>query len=193
LSKRRSGSAFTKAATSAILDGTLAAPEPTLRLGDIAITTSLPSEPNEGPGTLAAAFDALLAGADTGSYLAVLAYLPDDLEIVGPLSEAVAALAAERKMACVLEMGPRYLHSTGQLHKAGPPTGRFIVLTTRDDAVVSVPGKPYTLGGLIRAQAEGDFVTLAGRGLPVVRVDLPQPAHGPVRLVAETLRGSGIG
>ncbi|MDO8915959.1 MAG: glucose-6-phosphate isomerase [Coriobacteriia bacterium] len=182
-----------KAATAAILEGTLAAPAPTMRLGDIAITTSLPSSGTGGAGTLAAAFDALLSGADTGSYLAVLAYLPEDREIVGPLADAVAALAAERHMACTLEIGPRYLHSTGQLHKAGPPTGRFIVVTTRDDAVVSVPGMPYTLGGLIRAQAEGDFVTLAKRGLPVVRVDLPQPAHGPVRLLAETLRGAGIG
>lgn len=182
-----------KAATSAILAGTLAAPEPTLRLGDIAITTSLPSAGVEGAGTLASALDALLAGADTGSYLAVLAYLPADREIIDPLADAVAALAAELHMACTLEIGPRYLHSTGQLHKAGPPTGRFIVVTARDEAVLNVPGKPYTLNGLIRAQAEGDFVTLAKRGLPVVRVDLPQPAHGPVRLLAETLRGSGIG
>lgn len=182
-----------KSATAAILDGTLSVPEPTLHLGDIAITTSLPSASAEGAGTLAAAFDALLAGADTGSYLAVLAYLPEDREIVGPLSEAVAALAASRHMACTLEIGPRYLHSTGQLHKAGPPTGRFIVVTARDEAVVVVPGRRYTLNALIRAQAEGDFVTLATRGLPVVLVDLPQPAHGPVRLLAETLRGSGIG
>jgi glucose-6-phosphate isomerase len=182
-----------KAATSAILDGSLTAPEPTVRLGDIAITTSLPSASVVGAGTLAAAFDALLAGADTGSYLAVLAYLPEDREIAGPLSDAVAALAAERHMACTLEFGPRYLHSTGQLHKAGPPTGRFVVVTARDEVAVSVPGKPYTLGALIRAQAEGDYVTLAKHGLPVVRVDLPQPAHGPVRLLAETLRGAGIG
>jgi len=181
-----------KDATSAILAGTLAAPEPTLQLGDIRITTSLPAGPDAGPGTLAAAFEALLAGAGTGSYLAVLAYLPDDREVVGPLADAVAAVAAQRRMACMLEMGPRYLHSTGQLHKAGPPTGRFIVITARDEAVVTIPGKAYTLGGLIRAQAEGDFVTLAKRGLPVVRVDLPQPAHGPVRLVAETLRGLGV-
>jgi antitoxin (DNA-binding transcriptional repressor) of toxin-antitoxin stability system len=96
-------------------------------------------------------------------------------------------------MACMLEMGPRYLHSTGQLHKAGPPKGRFLIVTARDEAEVTVPGRGYTLSELIRAQASGDFVTLAGHGLPVVRVDLPEPAHGPVRMLAETLRGAAIG
>lgn len=182
-----------KEATSAILAGTLPVPEPTMRLGDIEITTSVATSVPTGSASLASALDALVEGAGPGDYLAVLAYLPEDREVVEPLAEAVASVAWGRRMACMLEMGPRYLHSTGQLHKAGPPKGRFLIVTARHEPTVSVPGASYTLGELIRAQAAGDFVTLARRGLPVVRVDLPQPAHGPVRLLAETLRGAAIG
>jgi glucose-6-phosphate isomerase len=182
-----------KEATSAILAGALEVPEPTMRLGDIEITTSVQMPTSTDAGSLASALDALMDGAGPGDYLAVLAYLPEDREVVEPLSEAVASIAWGRRMACMLEMGPRYLHSTGQLHKAGPPQGRFLIVTARDEAAVSVPGSPFTLSELIRAQAAGDFVTLARHGLPVVRVDLPEPAHGPVRLLAETLRGAAIG
>jgi glucose-6-phosphate isomerase len=182
-----------KSATSQIMAGTLAVPEPTLRLGDIEITTSFKMPSHADKASLASALDALLEGAGPGDYFAVLAYLPEDNEVVEPLSEAVASISWGRRMACMLEMGPRYLHSTGQLHKAGPPKGRFLIVTARDEAAVTVPGKGFTLSELIRAQAAGDFVTLAGRGLPVVRVDLPEPAHGPVRMLAETLRGAAIG
>jgi len=182
-----------KEATSAILAGTLAVPEPTSRLGDIEITTNVRMETPSDNASLASALDALLDEAGPGDYLAVLAFLPEDREIVEPLTDAVASIAWGRRMACMLEMGPRYLHSTGQLHKAGPPKGRFLIVTARDEAEMAVPGAPYTLNALIRAQAAGDYVTLVGRGLRVVRVDLPQPAHGPVRLLAETLRGSALG
>ncbi len=181
-----------KDATSAILAGTLAVPEPQLHLAGIAMTMDIPTGATSELDSLASAMHALLDGAGTGSYLAVLAYLPEDQELMVPLAEALSVVSEVRRLACCLELGPRYLHSTGQLHKAGPPTGRFLIITSRDEATVSVPGKGYTLNQLIRAQAEGDFVTLARHGLPVVRVDLPQPAHGPVRLIAETLRGTTV-
>jgi glucose-6-phosphate isomerase len=179
-----------KRATSDILAGTLSAPEPTMHLGDIELTASFAASTPSDTASLASMLDTLLDGAGPGSYLALLTYLPEEREIVEPLTDALAALARARKLACTLEMGPRYLHSTGQLHKAGPPTGRFIILTARDEPEVPVPGADLTLRRLVRAQAEGDYVTLAGLGRPVLRIDLPQPAHAPVRLVAETLRGA---
>jgi glucose-6-phosphate isomerase len=179
-----------KRATDDILAGTLSAPTPTMHLGEIELTASFPATTPSDTASLASMLDTLLDGAGPGAYLALLAYLPEDRELVEPLRQALAALALARSLACTLEIGPRYLHSTGQLHKAGPPTGRFIILTSRDEPEVEVPGSSLTLNRLIRAQAEGDFVTLAARGLPVLRIDLPEPAHGPVRLVAETLRGA---
>lgn len=180
-----------KRATSQILDGSLKAPQPQMQIGETHITSDLPAAPASELANLAAALEALLDGAGPGSYLAVLAYIPEDEELVMPLTEALAALARARQLACCLEIGPRYLHSTGQLHKGGPPTGRFLIITARDMVGPTVPGETFTLAQLHRAQAEGDYVTLTKHGLPVVRVDLLEPAHGPLRLIAETLRGLG--
>ncbi len=180
-----------KDATSAILSGSRVVPAPQLHVGETRITTDLPAKPAAEIGSLAIALEALLDGAGPGPYLAVLAYLPEDAELAVPLREALAAVSESRRMATCLEFGPRYLHSTGQLHKGGPPTGRFLMVTARDDVGPAVPGAPFTLAQLHRAQAEGDYATLTAHGLPVVRVDMPEPAHGPVRLVAETLRGLG--
>jgi glucose-6-phosphate isomerase len=180
-----------KKATSDILGGSLRMPEPQMQVGETLVTSHLPGSTPATGGTLATPISDLLDGAGPGSYLAVLAYLPEDEELMIPLREAVAALARARRLACTLEIGPRYLHSTGQLHKGGPKTGRFLIVTARDNGGPPIPGQPFTLAQLHRAQAEGDFVTLMNHGLPVVRVDLPEPAHGPVRLIAETLRGLG--
>ncbi len=182
-----------KEATTAILAGTLAAPEPTLHVGGIRVTCVVPGREASEFSSLASALDGLLDGAGPGDYLALLAYLPEERSLLGPLAGGLAAVSAARRLACCLEIGPRYLHSTGQLHKAGPAVGRFLMVTTRNEPVIHVPGRAFTLEELIRAQAEGDFVTLAERGLRIVRVDLPEPAHAPVMLLAETLRGAAIG
>jgi transaldolase / glucose-6-phosphate isomerase len=71
--------------------------------------------------------------------------------------------------------GPRYLHSTGQLHKGGPNDGVFIqVVDAGRSADVPIPGRPYTFGTLIDAQALGDLRSLRGRGRRVARVTLEQ-------------------
>ena len=75
--------------------------------------------------------------------------------------------------------GPRYLHSTGQLHKGGPPTGLFIQLTADHPDDLPIPGRAETFGTLIDAQAMGDFQALETHGLPVLRVHLgADPEHG---------------
>ncbi len=68
--------------------------------------------------------------------------------------------------------GPRFLHSTGQLHKGGPPTGWFLQLTSDHPADVGIPGWPYTFGELIDAQAAGDFAAIEAHDLPILRVHL---------------------
>lgn len=179
-----------KASTQGILDGSLFAPAPDLHQGGIEITTDVPTRPAAETASLASSIDSLLEGAVPGEYLAVLAFLPEDERLLGPLREACAAVAQRHRMAVTLELGPRYLHSTGQYHKGGPETGRFLIVTARDQVGPSVPGRPFTLAGLNRAQAAGDFLTLVGHGRPVVRVDLPASDPAPVRLLAETLRGA---
>jgi transaldolase / glucose-6-phosphate isomerase len=66
--------------------------------------------------------------------------------------------------------GPRYLHSTGQFHKGGPPVGRFVEIVDEPQTDLPVPGESYTFGTLIRAQADGDLQTLRAHGLGAVRV-----------------------
>jgi hypothetical protein len=67
--------------------------------------------------------------------------------------------------------GPRFLHSTGQLHKGGAPIGHFLQITGRPEEDLSIPGESFTFGRLEAAQAEGDLLALRSRGRPAVRID----------------------
>jgi glucose-6-phosphate isomerase len=182
-----------KAATEAILSGERSAPEPQLHQGGIAVTARLPHIEKPDGVSLASTLTDLLRGAGPGDYLAVLAYLPEDETLLGPLRDACAVVAESRRMAVTLELGPRYLHSTGQYHKGGPATGRFIVVTSRATQDVRIPGKPFTLAALQRAQAEGDLVTLMDHGRPVVRVDLPLCEPSGTSLLAVNLERAARG
>ena len=68
--------------------------------------------------------------------------------------------------------GPRYLHSTGQLHKGGPPKGLFLQVVDDTGEELAIPGQQFGFGRLIRAQAAGDYAALKERGLPVARIRL---------------------
>ena len=68
--------------------------------------------------------------------------------------------------------GPRYLHSTGQLHKGGPETGLFLEITAEHEKDIPIPGKPYTFGVLADAQALGDLQALQRLGHSVARIHL---------------------
>jgi hypothetical protein len=78
--------------------------------------------------------------------------------------------------------GPRFLHSTGQLHKGGANNGLFLQLTadyTHDD--LPIPGQPYTFAGLVSSQAAGDYQALEDSGRRVVRLNLGADAAGAIR------------
>ncbi len=114
----------------------------------------------------------LLAQAGPGKYLAILAY-------VGFSSQADAAIRTLRrrlltryKLATTAGYGPRYLHSTGQLHKGGPNSGLFLELIDAMQPDLPVPNAPYSFGMLAQAQAVGDFQSLLNHRCPVVRVQL---------------------
>jgi hypothetical protein len=105
---------------------------------------------------------------------------------VTPTAEAEERLQAlrrrtrdRRKVATTLGFGPRFLHSTGQLHKGGPRSGVFLQLTYQPLEDVPIPGQPYSFGTLYAAQSLGDLLSLHERGLRVARVELgPNPLAG---------------
>jgi phosphoglucose isomerase-like protein len=118
---------------------------------------------------------ALRRAARPDDYLAILAYLPPTPGIAAQLQSVRAAWG--RHLGCVttLGFGPRYLHSTGQLHKGGPNTGLFLVVTADDAEDAEIPVLGTTFGRLKRAQARGDIRALLGRGRRVSHVHLHRP------------------
>jgi glucose-6-phosphate isomerase len=138
------------------------------------------------------ALGAALGAAGPADYVAVLAYLPEDEARLAPLRAAISRVSRATGRAATLELGPRYLHSTGQLHKGGPNTGVFILVTARDRADLPIPGKQFGLAALNRAQAEGDLVTLARHGRRVLRLDLPASDVSQIEaLAADLARSAG--
>jgi transaldolase / glucose-6-phosphate isomerase len=103
-------------------------------------------------------------------YVAILGYLPYSAETDAAIARLRAHLIERFHVATTWGYGPRYLHSTGQFHKGGPRTGRFLQLIDEPAADLEIPGEPYTFGTLVRAQADGDLQTLRDHGLPAVRV-----------------------
>ena len=115
---------------------------------------------------------ALLEGVRPGDYLAIQAYLPRTKENVSRLQSARVTLRDRLRVATTLGFGPRFLHSTGQLHKGGPPTGVFIQVVDEPSVDLPIPGKPYTFRRLLDAQSAGDLQALRARDRRVARVRL---------------------
>jgi hypothetical protein len=107
-----------------------------------------------------------------GHYLALMAYLAPTAGHTRALEGLRHRLRDRLQVATTLGYGPRFLHSTGQLHKGGPRTGCFLQLTVDDPVDQPIPGRPYTFGVLKRAQAAGDIGALRAKGLPALRVHL---------------------
>jgi glucose-6-phosphate isomerase len=113
----------------------------------------------------------------SGDYVAILAYLPPTPAVFAQLQDLRAAWGQALGCATTLGIGPRYLHSTGQLHKGGPNTGLFLVITTDIAEDILIPGMGWTFGQLHRAQARGDVRALLRRGRRVAHVHLSSPAE----------------
>jgi hypothetical protein len=124
------------------------------------------------PVTVGGAVSALVQTARPSDYFAVLAYLPGDPATVEQLQRLRALMRDGLGLATTLGIGPRFLHSTGQLHKGGPPTGVFVQVVGDDPDDVDVPGADYTFSSLKHAQADGDLLTLRRHGLRAARVSL---------------------
>ena len=124
-------------------------------------------------GTVAGVMDALWARIPDGGYVAVQAYVNRlELPQLAGLRELVAA---DSGRPATFGWGPRFLHSTGQYHKGGPANGVFLQILEQTDVDLEIPGRPFTFGELIQAQAAGDAAVLAAHGRPVVTLTLTDP------------------
>ncbi|MGH2403922.1 MAG: hypothetical protein ACRDGN_05580 [bacterium] len=141
------------------------------------------------PQDLARAIRDWMGGVRLGDYLAVQAFLAPTDQCSAALKEIRRALRNRLRAATTSGYGPRFLHSTGQLHKGGPNSGLFLQLV--DDPVedLAVPETDYTFGALIRAQALGDLEALRARGRRVLRVSLGRDVADGLARVAEALGG----
>ena len=159
-----------KSAARGMLDGEASGPEPAFHSGGITVYAS-PGLLRDGESSLRSALDQLFAAvpADRG-YLAVEAYV-DSLSDAR-LADVRIPLARRLGRPVTFGWGPRFLHSTGQYHKGGPGTGVHLQVTSTPVEDVSVPGRAFTLGEFIEAQAVGDASVLTSRGRPVLRVHL---------------------
>jgi len=116
--------------------------------------------------------DELFAGANAGDYVAILGFVNPTDENEQKLVEL--ADRAREVTGCVVThgFGPRYLHSTGQLHKGGPASGNYLQVVDETGEEIPIPNQPFGFGKLIRAQAMGDFESLSERGRRVARIRL---------------------
>ena len=129
---------------------------------------------DEGPPAVeVVAAEALLGEVRPGDYVALTAFVdPGRYDLLNGLQAARMAIRDRLKVATTLGIGPRFLHSTGQLHKGGPPTGVFLQVVGEDPTDVAIPGRDLTFSTLKQAQADGDLLALQGRGLRAGRLDL---------------------
>src|SRR5262249_44194537 len=116
--------------------------------------------------------DELFAPAGEGDYVCIQAFVEPSAENERKIAELAAR--AREATGCVVTrgFGPRYLHSTGQLHKGGPNTGLFLQVVEDYGDELKIPGQPFGFARLIRAQAAGDFESLRERGRRIARVSL---------------------
>ncbi|RWR21334.1 glucose-6-phosphate isomerase [Microbacterium enclense] len=161
-----------KAAARGLLDTRPEATAPDLVFDGVEVRVSDPTLASGN--TLASVLDALWASVPADGYVSIQAYVNRlDLPQLAGLRELIAA---DSGRPTTFGWGPRFLHSTGQYHKGGPATGVFLQITERTDVDLEIPGRPFTFGQLIHAQAAGDASVLAdGHGRPVVTLTLTDP------------------
>jgi transaldolase/glucose-6-phosphate isomerase len=153
-------------------DGCLPVPSPDRTAPDGAtLTSSAAAKKALG----AAGPEGLLNSIGAGDYFALLAYLGPDHEVADELHRFRMAVRDRTHAATMFGYGPRYLHSTGQLHKGGPNSGVFLLVTATPRADLPIPGEAFSFGTLELAQAIGDFQSLDSTGRRAVHVHLPSP------------------
>ena len=133
---------------------------------------------------LAPLFDEFCRSVRPGDYIALMAYLPMEENVDGILGKIRVKLRDRCRTATTLGFGPRFLHSTGQLHKGGAGNGLFIQITAEKTRDHEIPGENFSFGVLQAAQAAGDYLSLTSRGYRTVRLHLGRNTVKDLKVVA---------
>ena len=128
-----------------------------------------------------------LARIGEGDYFALLAWLDPSPENVAVLEGVRARIGAARLRPTMLQFGPRFLHSTGQAFKGGPPTGVFLQITAPPTRDIDIPRRATSFGAVEAAQAQGDLAVLAERGRRILRIDLGADRRGGLERLARAI------
>ena len=172
-----------KKATRGLLEATDAKPDPAVFTDGAIEVRALGGDWLGDATTVASAVDSLLSQLDPEhGYVSIMAYL-DRLTDTG-LAQARRTIANRTLAPTTFGWGPRFLHSTGQYHKGGPATGVYLQITAAPHQDLPIPGRNFTFGDFITAQAGGDAQVLADRGRPVLRLHLTEHDAGLAQLSA---------
>ncbi len=140
---------------------------------------------SDGPGAVKDFF----ALSDDKTYIGLLAYLNTfDPAVSTSLSAIRKGIIDTSRVATQLGFGPRYLHSTGQLHKGGPSNGLFVVITSESTVEIDVPGRDFSFGTLKVSQAIGDIEALGSAGRPVLHIRLGDSSPGSLDELSALLK-----
>ncbi len=131
-----------------------------------------------------------LARVRAGDYVAINAYLERTSAVHDAFQRIRTRVRDEKRVATTLGYGPRFLHSTGQLHKGGPNSGVFLQVTAEQTEDLDIPGEPYTFGTLVAAQALGDMKSLSARHRRVIRIHLSGDVEDGVRRIQHAVEST---
>jgi glucose-6-phosphate isomerase/transaldolase/glucose-6-phosphate isomerase len=143
----------------------------------------LPEWPLDGSDDVARA----LASAHPGDYVGTLAYLTPEPATTAALAALRLVIRDGTRLATTVAYGPRYLHSTGQLHKGGPPTPILLILTPQEHHDLPIPGERYGFATLTMAQAMGDLSTLRAAHRRALWLALPNPTPAAIHQLTVAL------
>ena len=171
--------------------GSLPEPSPSQEADGVRVYLDAPDA--SPPGTPSEALTAFLQRAGAGDYISIQAYLQPCAAVEGQLRLMQSRLRKQTGLATTLGFGPRFLHSTGQLHKGDRGNGLFIQLTDGPAADLDIPDEPGSsesslpFGVLIRSQSLGDRLALLNAGRRVLRIDLGEDAQTQLERLVESL------
>jgi len=137
-----------------------------------------------------AGLKALLGQAKRGAYFAIMAYTTRTTASQAAIASIRTSVRDATRYATTAGYGPRFLHSTGQLHKGGPKIGLFLQIVQDDTRDVPIPGQPYSFSILKQAQSLGDLESLTSRRLPVLRVTLGKEAAAGWKALAAAAKSA---